>query len=215
MKIVAFSDCHWLYKQIKKPYPKADLCIFAGDWCGSGESLYETIRFVNWFSKLPYEYKIVIPGNHDVFCENNIDFCKVFFKENGITLLIDEQIEVNGLRIYGTPWSPEFNNWAFMKEEKDLKPIFKAIPSDLDILVTHTPPKGILDPNDYGSDELRKALPNINPKVHIFGHNHCGYGYMENATTKFYNVAVCSDSDKEHNYTYEMVNPITHIDFSF
>lgn len=214
MKIAAFSDCHWLYRQIKT-FPKADICIFAGDWCGSGESLYETLQFVNWFEKLPYKRKIAIPGNHDIFCENNQVYCKELFETRGATLLIDELAVVDGIKIYGTPWCPEFNNWAFMKEEKDLKPIFEAIPSDLDILITHTPPKGILDPNDYGSDELRKALPNINPKVHIFGHNHGGYGYMENATTKFYNVAVCSDSDKEHGYTYKLINTITHIDFSF
>ena len=191
MKIVAFSDCHWLYKQIKK-FPKADICIFAGDWCGSGESFYETLHFVNWFEKLPYNYKILIPGNHDIFCENNISLCKEMFRENGAVLLIDEMIEVNGLKIYGTPWSPEFNNWAFMKPEKELKTIFKHIPANLDILITHTPPKGICDPNGYGSDELRKVLPNINPKVHIFGHNHNGYGYMENATTKFYKIGRAS-----------------------
>ena len=71
MKIVAFSDCHWLYKDIKE-FPEADLCIFAGDWCGSGESLYETACFANWFGNLPYKYKVAIPGNHDIFCENNV-----------------------------------------------------------------------------------------------------------------------------------------------
>lgn len=211
MKIVAFSDCHWLYKNIKK-FPKADLCIFAGDWCGAGESLYETLYFVNWLEKLKYSHKIVIPGNHDIFCENNISFCKELFRERGVVLLIDEMIEVNGLKIYGTPWSPEFNNWAFMEKEENLKKIFKVIPNNLDILITHTPPKGICDPNGYGSEELRKAVVDKKPKLHIFGHAHEGYGVHNQINTKFYNVAVCSDSDAEHHYTYELINPITTIE---
>lgn len=211
MKIVAFSDCHWLYKQIKKPYPQGDICIFAGDWCGAGESLYETLHFVNWLEKLPYKHKIVVPGNHDIFCENNISFCKELFRERGAVLLIDEMIEVNGLKIYGTPWSPEFNNWAFMEKEENLKRIFKHIPLGLDILITHTPPKGICDPNNYGSEELRKVVIDKKPKIHIFGHAHEGYGYHENINTKHYNVSVCSDSDMEHNYTYELINQITEI----
>ena len=211
MKIAAFSDCHWLYKQIKE-FPKADILIFAGDWCGSGESLYETYKFTNWFRELPYEYKVAIPWNHDIFCENNESYCKVLFKEAGATLLVDEMIELKGLKIYGTPWCPEFNNWAYMKEEKDLKLIFKQIPENLDILITHTPPKTICDPNGYGSEVLFKKIKKIKPKIHIFGHAHEGYGFTKTINTKFYNVSVCSDSDKEHNYTYEMVNPITTIE---
>ena len=96
-----------------------------------------------------------------------------------------------------------------MLPEEQLKWKFKAIPSNLDILITHTPPKGILDPTDYGSEALRKRLNDINPKIHIFGHNHGGYGYKETINTKFYNVAVCSDADIEHDYTYKLINPIT------
>ena len=214
MKIAAFSDCHWLYRQIKT-FPKADICIFAGDWCGSGESLYETLQFVNWFEKLPYKHKIAIPGNHDIFCENNQAYCKELFETRGITLLVDELAIVEGLEIYGTPWCPEFNNWAYMKDEKTLKDIFKLIPERVDVLVTHTPPKGICDPNGYGSEALRKAVIEKKPKINIYGHAHEGYGVDNQINTRFYNVAVCSDSDKEHGYTYKLINPITVIDFSF
>ena len=208
MKIAAFSDCHWLYKDIKK-FPKADICIFAGDWCGSGCYMSETTEFISWFKELPYRNKIVVPGNHDRFCEWNIALCKDLFNDAGAKLLIDEKIEVEGLSIYGTPWCPFFNNWAFMDSEEIIKKAFKLIPNNLDILITHTPPKGILDPTDYGSEALRKRLNDVNPKIHIFGHNHSGYGYKETINTKFYNVAVCSDADIEHDYTYKLVNPIT------
>ena len=208
MKIAAFSDCHWLYKDIKE-FPEADMCIFAGDWCGSGFYISETIDFLSWFKNLPYKTKVAIPGNHDRLCQLNEKMCKDLFQQADAHLLIDEQIDIQGLSIYGSPWCPLFNNWAYMLSEEQLKWKFKHIPEDLDILITHTPPKGICDPDGYGSEELRKHLPNINPKIHIFGHNHSGYGYQETTTTKFYNVSVCSDADEEHNYTYKMMNPIT------
>jgi Icc-related predicted phosphoesterase len=100
-----------------------------------------------------------------------------------------------------------------MLPEEQLKWKFKYIPDNLDILITHTPPKGILDPTDYGSETLRKRLNDINPKIHIFGHNHGGYGYKENINTKFYNVSVCSDADLEHDYNYKLINPITLIKY--
>lgn len=200
MKIAAFSDCHWLYENIKK-FPKADMCIFTGDWSGNGVSICETVRFINWFSKLPYLYKIAIPGNHDFYCQNNINICKQLFKANGINLLIDEEIEVNGLKIYGTPWSPFFNNWAFMLNEEELKKKFRHIPSNLDILITHTPPKGILD-NNLGSNALLEQINKVKPKINIFGHIHEGYGKFKNKDTKFYNVSVVNDR-------YKLVNKIT------
>lgn len=208
MKIAAFSDCHWLYEGIKN-FPKADICIFAGDWCGAGYYMQETLDFITWFKKLPYKTKIAIPGNHDRICQINEESCKNIFLQAGAHLLIDEKIDIHGLSIYGSPWTPFFNNWAYMLPEEQLKWKFKSIPEKLDILVTHTPPKGICDPTNYGSEALRKRLNDINPKVHIFGHNHDGYGYAETINTKFYNVSVCSDADLEHDYTYELINPIT------
>lgn len=208
MKIAAFSDCHWLYKDIKK-FPKADILIFAGDWCGSGVYMEETIEFLQWFKKLPYESKVAIPGNHDRFCEWNKELCKDLFKQADSHLLIDELVEIKGLLIYGSPWSPLFNNWAFMHAEEKLEPYFEAIPNKINILVTHTPPKGILDPTDYGSSALRDRLKEIKTDIHIFGHNHGGYGNTVINNTRYYNVAVCSDADIEHDYTYELINPIT------
>lgn len=211
MKIAAFSDCHWLYNEIKE-FPKADICIFAGDWCGSGYYLKETLDFVNWFKTLPYKVKIAIPGNHDRLCEVNEEGVKDIFLQADSHLLIDEIMDYQGLSIYGSPWSPKFYNWAYMLPEEQLKWKFKYIPEKVDVLVTHTPPKGILDPNNYGSEALRKRLNDVNPKIHIFGHNHGGYGYQETINTRFYNVSVCSDADEEHEYTYKLVNTITIID---
>lgn len=212
MKIAAFSDCHWLYNKIEE-FPEADILIFAGDWCGSGYYISETTDFLTWFKKLPYKYKIVVPGNHDRMCEVNEDICKDLFRQADAHLLIDESIELRGLSIYGSPWSKLFGNWAYMLPEDQLKWKFKYIPENLDILITHCPPEGICDPNDYGSKYLYREVLDKKPKIHIFGHNHGGYGYTETINTKFYNVSVCSDADEEHHNTYELINPITVIDY--
>lgn len=212
MKIAAFSDCHWLYKDIKK-FPKADILIFAGDWCGNGFYMEETTSFIEWFKNLPYRNKVVIPGNHDRFCEWNFSLCKDLFKQADAHLLVDEKINIEGVSIYGTPWCTEFNGWAFMRPESELKEIYKRIPNNLDILVTHTPPMGICDPSNYGSDELRKRLNNVDYKIHICGHNHGGYGVHNSINKSTYNVSVCSDADKEHDYDYKLINPITVIKY--
>ena len=208
MKIAAFSDCHWLYKDIKD-FPEADMLIFAGDWCGSGYYISETTDFLSWFKDLPYKHKVAVPGNHDRLCELNEKMVKDLFQQAGSHLLIDEQVIIEGISIYGSPWSPFFNNWAYMLPEEQLKWKFKHIPENLDILITHCPPDGICDPNNYGSKYLYKEVLDKKPKIHIFGHNHGGYGYDFQINTKYYNVSVCSDADKEHNYTYKLINPIT------
>lgn len=206
MKIAAFSDCHWLYEDIKK-FPKADLCIFAGDWCGNGYYMQETLNFLEWFSKLPYKYKVAIPGNHDRFCELAEKTCKDLFQQASANLLIDEEINIEGLRIYGSPWSPLFMNWAYMLSEEQLKLKFNNIPNNLDILITHTPPKGICD-NNLGSQALLDEILIKKPKVSIFGHIHNSFGAFKNNYTKFYNVSICNDE-------YKIINSITVIKEKF
>jgi Icc-related predicted phosphoesterase len=59
---------------------------------------------------------------------------------------------------------------------------WEKIPSDCDVLVTHTPPFGILDECVHGGrvgcDQLRRCLDEgiISPRLHIFGHIHEQYG---------------------------------------
>lgn len=200
MIVAAFSDCHWQYEKIKE-FPKADMCIFAGDSCGSGYNAYEVYSFFDWFKKLPYENKIVIPGNHDRHIYRFTKLVKDIYNKDGIKLLIDEKININGVSIYGTPWCPRFGNWAYMADEEELKNIFSLIPNNIDILITHTPPKNVLD-SDFGSSALLEEIKIKKPKHHIFGHIHENYGSVKKYDTKFYNVSICDED-------YEPVNKIT------
>lgn len=102
----------------------------------------------------------------------------------GITVLIDSHVEVNGLKIYGTPWTPEFYRWAFMLEEDYLHEVYDRIPTGLDILLSHGPPRFgqidciLQDPEDpparCGSTSLTNCILDKKPKYVFCGHIHSG-----------------------------------------
>jgi len=82
---------------------------------------------------------------------------------------------------------------------------WKLIPNDIDILITHGPPNGILDlvprkgwDENTGCEELRKKVEEIAAfgrlKLHVFGHIHCGYGTAEEFGMKFVNASNCDEA---------------------
>lgn len=206
MKIVAFSDAHWHFNKVE--LPAGDILIYAGDWC-YGEDLKNTIAFASYLEKQPHKYKIVVPGNHDRLAQKNPTMVQNVLSEVGAKLLIDESCIIHGIKIFGTPWTPLFGNWAFMEEDDVLFLKWKRIPKDTDILVTHGPAFGILDRvpevGSVGSKTLETSIISKKPKIHICGHIHSGYGKMESNYTQFYNVSVC-DND------YRLVNKPTEIE---
>jgi Icc-related predicted phosphoesterase len=111
-------------------------------------------------------------------------------KDHGVIYLEDSMIEIDGYKIFGSPWSPVFKDWAFMMEEHRLARVYERIP-EVDILITHTPPQGILDPHGFGSSALYEEIWRIKPQYHIFGHNHDGYGILEKKGTTFINASLC------------------------
>ena len=89
-----------------------------------------------------------MPGNHDRIVEEQTLLCREILKQKikNSTMLIDEEFTLNGIKFYGSPRTPEFFDWAFMyKRGKKAELIWSNIPDDTDILITHGPPKGILD----------------------------------------------------------------------
>ncbi|NBO22645.1 hypothetical protein EBU94_04810, partial [bacterium] len=90
-------------------------------------------------------------------------------------------ININGVKIWGSPWVPFYKDMAFNLEEHDLRTKWSMIPKDIDVLLTHTPPHTILDyvPRKNvmaGSTSLLEAVSNIDFKVCSFGHIHEGSG---------------------------------------
>jgi Icc-related predicted phosphoesterase len=109
------------------------------------------------------------------------------------TYLEDAGCEIGGLRFYGSPWTPLFWDWAFMLPDAELVEKWKAIPSGLDVLITHGPPHGVLDltnRNDRaGSLALLHRVREAKPRLHVFGHIHEAAGRADSDGTAFVNAS--------------------------
>lgn len=195
MKIVAISDTH--NKQDKIVIPPCDLLIHCGDFSLHG-SLVELNTFNEWLKLQPAKNIVVVPGNHDFICEELPVLCRQTLTTG--KFLIDEFIEIEGLKIYGSPWVPQYGRWAFMDSRKELEKKWELIPTGLDILITHGPPRQVLDKTTRGEfagcTALRDRLKIVKPKVHMFGHIHESYGEYTDLNPalkdiRFLNVATC------------------------
>ncbi len=192
MRITCIADLHGYYPALLG----GDLLILAGDFTAS-DKIIQWAKFFEWLKKQPYQKKVVIPGNHDGFFESGfpksqkeaealkeVQHFLVDQKEMtnpDFEYLCDSGTEFEGLKIWGSPWSLWFSGVnplckAFMDSETHLERKFKKIPDKTDILITHTPPYGILDKNEggasCGSVSLLKHLDRVKPKLHVFGHIH-------------------------------------------
>lgn len=205
IKIMCISDTHGMHYELDlKKYPRCDKIIHAGDVCNSG-SFREGMNFVAWAKNLIREgitdEFIFIAGNHD-FTFEQID--KTYIPE-GLVWLNDEFYETSeGIKIYGSPITPQFGHWAFMRERGDeISKTWKKIPENLDILITHGPPYNLLDKNSdrehCGCYDLDRYVKYRKPKYHIFGHIHESYGTYKMDDTTYIN---CSTA----NGIYELIN---------
>jgi len=202
MKIICISDTHRSHHLVSPP--PGDILIHAGDIdAGSFQGL---IDFNNWLVSHPHKYKVVIAGNHDKFIYENGKMAQLAFPK-GVIYLENSGCEIEGLKIWGSPTSPTFLRWFFMKNRgKSIKKCWDAIPDNTDILITHGPPMGILDyvPYSYnnhhvGCEELYKRVMKIKPKLHVFGHIHYSYGQIKQNGIKFINVSVMTEEYKVRN----------------
>lgn len=205
MKIVCLSDTHNCNEQIT--VPDGDILLHAGDATIRGTQP-EVEDFLGWFSELPHPNKIFVAGNHDWLYETNNHFARSITANFNIKYLQDSFTEIEGLKIYGSPWQPRFFDWAFnLNRGAELAEKWQLIPNDIDILITHGPPNGILDEverkywtENTGCEELRKRVEEISTlgklKLHLFGHIHCGYGQTEQFGVKFVNASSCDEEYK-------------------
>ena len=201
MKFLAISDTHCRHRVLK--LPKADTIIHAGDMSYKGKE-EEIIDFFDWFSNLSFRYKICIAGNHDFFFEREKqDLIKKRIPAN-VYYLQDSGVEIEGIKIWGSPVTPWFFNWAFnCRRGPSLLHHWRMVPADTDLLITHGPPYGILDnivnENNAGCIDLLRTVQQIKPKVHVFGHIHESYGQVKRNGTHFINASLLNES-------YELVN---------
>uniref|UniRef100_K3WF96 Calcineurin-like phosphoesterase domain-containing protein n=1 Tax=Globisporangium ultimum (strain ATCC 200006 / CBS 805.95 / DAOM BR144) TaxID=431595 RepID=K3WF96_GLOUD len=220
MRVVCISDTHGLHDALHavERIPDGDVLIHAGDFTDTGDR-DEVLAFNEFLGKLPHKYKLVIAGNHES------TFDRAFYPfnwqqyghsqqydpdevrallTNGL-YLEDQAVLIEGFKFYGTPWQPEFCNWAFnLPRGEKLREKWQRIPNDTDVLITHTPPYGRGDRVGYmhvGCEELsREVTERIRPKFHVFGHVHEGYGSSFDSTTTYMNASACT-------HDYDAINP--------
>lgn len=196
IKIVATSDFHGELPDI----PECDLLLIAGDICPDGSALFQGMwlakEFRNWLKQVPAKDIIGIAGNHDVVFEHYTHFLPQNLPWH---YLQDEVKEIQGLRIYGTPWQLPF--WgAFNLNEEQLYYQYKKVPQEVDIFLSHGPAFGIFDKvprsksiRHTGSVSLRDKIAEIKPKLFICGHIHCDVGVCEIEKTTYANVCLLNN----------------------
>ncbi len=204
LRIAAVSDTHgrqaWTV-------PPCDVFVHAGDITGRG-SLQEAAVFATKLrermdSPDGPQHAIIVPGNHDECFELFTEPTLALFGPR-VHVLLNDSLTLDGICFFGSPWTPPFMQWHFMANEQRLAALYEAMPSTVDVLVTHGPPYGVLDPGwqaaHVGSTALASAVSGRTVQHHVFGHLHAAGGRMvQQGHTTFYNVAACNDA-------YQLVN---------
>jgi Icc-related predicted phosphoesterase len=188
MRVVAVADTHLFTEDLV--VPAGDLFVHAGDMCRGG-TLDELERATAWIRSLPHRHKVIVAGNHDRAFETDADAARALVAD--FTYLQDTEVTIEGLRIYGSPWQPAYNDWAFnLPRGASLAKVWSCIPHGLDILVTHGPPAGIGDRSGMdaraGCADLFRRVREVTPRLHLFGHIHQDGGLWQEGKTTFANV---------------------------
>lgn len=200
MKIVAISDTHTQHKLLT--IPECDVLVHAGDSTFTGD-FFEVRDFVWWLKDQPARHKVVIAGNHEETFDSTHEkydaarrdmLAKV--NDDSIIYLENSAVEIDGIKFYGTPWTPWFYSWGFNGIEgadapfrigangnRMLEEVYGEIPNDTNVLICHGPPYGILDyayDGRQGSVTMRKVLESqrlLDLKLYLCGHIHESRGH--------------------------------------
>ena len=159
--IFAFSDTHGKHRSLQVP-ENIDIAICAGDAVEDNLVGNEYDDFIEWFTSLPCKWKIFVPGNHELSFElGRAEEIIQKMTQSGITVLEDAIEDCDDVII------ASISGNASISDEN--------IPDDIDIVITHNPPFGILDEN-MGSVNILDFIMRAKPKYHLFGHIHSTAG---------------------------------------
>ena len=198
--MVCISDTHNQTPSL----PKGDVLIHAGDLTNQG-TYSELLKQVTWLSRQDFEAKIIIAGNHDLTLDagfydkhwksfhnqqrQDAEACQRLLRDEPSIIYLDHEARTVRLSrtdgpkteftVFGSPYSPAHGLWAFSYEKNEAGKLCNQIPTDTDILVTHTPAKGHCDKSvngRVGCAALRYRLGQVQPRLHVCGHIHEGRG---------------------------------------
>ena len=185
MRILHLSDTHNQHNRLVD-LPNADTIVHSGDFSFAG-SVDEAIVFIEWFTSLPYKYKIFVAGNHDdCLYEANLEGLR-----DNCFYLCNSCITIENVNFHGMPLFMD----DFVSGDYDRN--LRKIPANTDVLITHQPPHGILDFASnihYGDVLLLQKILEIKPTYHLFGHIHDAYGIVANKHTTFVNASVVDEN---------------------
>lgn len=200
------SDTHGKHEHLtSKAYNNilgsGDVLVHAGD-CTNVGKVGEIKDFLDWFSNTDYTHKIFIAGNHDFGFELVHEIAPEY-KEKGVHYLFDNEVVIDGVKFYGSPWQPEFYDWAFnLPRGEKLAEKWSLIPGNTDVLITHGPAYQMLDwvpsGQSVGCEDLFHRIMEVQPKIHVCGHIHCAYGQKNFNNVEFLNASVLNER-----YQYE------------
>lgn len=219
MKIWHISDTHGFHRQLQIP-EGIDLVIHTGD-CSNQidpyQNEHEVKDFLMWYEQVPIPNKIYIPGNHDTSIERKLITTSDFIAR-GIYLLNHDWIMINDVKIFGSPYTPTYGQWSFMKSRETIYRFWEQIPEGMDIIAVHGPCKGILD-STYnrqnqiefcGDNALKKIVLKLKPKYFLSGHIHnfediinTGFRYLPDYGITFSNAAAVTDRKFNLGITYQ------------
>lgn len=199
-RFVCISDTHERHRSMKYDIPLGDVLLHAGDFSLVGEQ-HQVKDFNRWLASLPHQHKVVIAGNHDTSFEPEYYLKqkptanpqRIRNELKDCIYLEDSEVVINGIRIYGSPWQPEFCDWAFnLKRGQPLQEKWALIPQGVDVLMTHGPPLGFgdmcYDGRLVGCEDLLKRIQELRPPVHVCGHIHEGRGILRDEQTLYVNA---------------------------
>jgi len=198
MRLVVVSDTHGQHEELG--CLEGDVLIHCGDFCDGFRKDPRDVQAIDsWFAKQRFELILCVGGNHDFAVENRISNGKAVFQH--ALWLQDDSCVHQGVRFYGSPWLPHLQGWAFYLPPDRLREKWSMIPDDTTVLVTHTPPLGILDlPRSRqvhcGCPDLLERVEVVQPRFHLFGHNHASAGVQEREATTFVNASIVDSSFK-------------------
>lgn len=182
MKILHISDTHAHHTLLPESiFEGVDTIVVSGDvanYHDVGRNANEVLDFIEWFDRIPLKHKIWIAGNHDGSIQRGL--IRPLEASVDTIYLQDSHCIIDGIKFWGSPWTPSFGDWYFMKKRGKLAPIYNQIDLDTDVIIQHGPPKGILDLTENpdgslercGCKEFLNACEAIRPKAVLFGHIH-------------------------------------------
>lgn len=150
----------------------ADLVIGAGDFCNMRQGLDQAMDLLSGMAAP----MLVVPGNAESFVELQAAALE------GTTVLHGTGVEIDGLRFfglgYGVPVTP-FGDWSCDLTEDFAAQMLDGC-ADADVLITHSPPKGVADVTSggvsVGSIAIHAAIERVQPQLALCGHIHDSWG---------------------------------------